>query len=156
MAANKLYVDEQISNSGGGAGALIPNLWTYKGTKSNGNGLNDGEFGSKKMANNVIEIYLANKNARGVIYHPTKPDSTAEYSHQITESNQGGSPMTVTHKDGRCLWYAETKKIIFNKGTDNYLVIEAIKYRAAFDLLVEGQQYMLNVAGFLSPASGWS
>jgi hypothetical protein len=152
-AATKGYVDNAIS--GGGADGVILDLWTYKGSKNTGNDLNDGEFGSKKMANGVLELYLANKNSRGVIYHPTPPNSTAEYSHQITESNQGGSPMTVMHKDGRCLWYAETKKIVFNKSTGNYVLIEAIKYRAAFDLLVEGDQYMLNVAGFLSPVSGW-
>ena len=152
-AATKGYVDNAIS--GGGAGGMILDLWTYKGTKNNGNDLNDGEFGSKKLAGGILEIYLANKNSRGVIYHPTPPNSTAEYSHQITESNQGGSPMTVMHQDGRCLWYAETKKIVFNKGTGNYIFIEAIKYRAAFALLVEGDEYMLNVPGFLSSVSGW-
>jgi hypothetical protein len=152
-AATKAYVD---NNSGGGSGGLILDLWTYRGPKNTGNDLNDGEFGSKKMANGVLELYLAHKNSRGVIYYPSPPNSTNEYSHQITESNQGGSPMTVMHKDGRCLWYAETKKIVFNKSTGNYVLIEAIKYRAAFDLLLEGDQYMLNVAGFLSPVSGWS
>jgi hypothetical protein len=155
MAANKAYVDAQVG-SGGGAGGMILDLWTYKGTKSNGNDLNDGEFGSKKLAGGILELFLANKNSRGVIYHPTPPNSTTEYSHQITESNQGGSPMTVMHKDGRCLWYAETKKIVFNKGAGNYIFIEAIKYRAAFDLLVEGDEYMLNVPGFLGPLAGWS
>jgi hypothetical protein len=149
-AATKSYVDNN-----GGAGGFNINLWTYRGSKNNGNGLNDGEFGSKKMAGNVIELYLSNKNSRGVIYHPTKPNSTAEFSHQITNSGQPGSPMTVMHQDGRCLWYAETKKLVFNRGTDGYVLIEAIKYTAQFDLLVEGEQYMLNVAGFLSPVSGW-
>jgi hypothetical protein len=155
MAANKAYVDAQVGSGGGSTSGLILDLWTYKGSKNNGNGLNDGEFGSKKMAGNVIELYLSNKNSRGVIYHPTKPNSTAEFSHQITNSGQSGSPMTVMHQDGRCLWYAETKKLVFNKGTDGYVLIEAIKYTAQFDLLVEGEQYMLNVAGFLSPVSGW-
>jgi hypothetical protein len=156
MAANKAYVDAQVGSGGGSTSGLILDLWTYKGSKNNGNGLNDGEFGSKKMAGDVIELYLSNKNSRGVIYHPTKPNSTAEFSHQITNSGQSGSPMTVMHQDGRCLWYAETKKLVFNKGTDGYVMIEAIKYTAQFDLLVEGEQYMLNVAGFLSPVSGWS
>ena len=155
MAANKAYVDAQVGSGGGSTSGLILDLWTYKGSKNNGNGLNDGEFGSKKMAGNVIELYLSNKNSRGVIYHPTKPNSTAEFSHQITNSGQSGSPMTVMHQDGRCLWYAETKKLVFNRGTDGYVMIEAIKYTAQFDLLVEGEQYMLNVAGFLSPVSGW-
>ena len=153
-AANKQYVDDAVSSSGGGAGGIL-NLWTYRGAKNNGNGLNDGEFGSKKMANGVIELYLSNKNSRGTIYHPTPPNSTSEYNHQITNSSQNGSPMTVMHKDGRCLWYAETKKITFNSGTDKYCTVEAIKYRKAFDNLVEGEQYMLNVAGFISPISGW-
>ncbi len=149
-AATKSYVDSNV-----GSGAFNIDLWTYRGSGNTGNDLNDGEFKSKKMANGVLELYLAHKNSRGVIYYPSPPNSTNEYSHQITESNQGGSPMTVMHKDGRCLWYAETKKIVFNKSTGNYVLIEAIKYRAAFDLLVEGEQYMLNVAGFLSPVSGW-
>lgn len=153
-AANKQYVDDAVSG-GVGSGTPILNLWTYRGAKSNGNGLNDGEFGSKKLTGGVIELYLANKNALGVIYHPTPPSSTAEHFHQITNSSQNGSPMTVMHKDGRCLWYAETKKIVFNSGDDKYCTVEAIKYTKQVDNLVEGDQYILNVAGFLSPVAGW-
>ena len=155
--ANKKYVDNAVSNSGGGGGTagIILNLWTYRGQKNSSSGLNDGEFGSKKMANGVLELYLAGKNSQGWFYHPTRPNSTAEYDHQITNS-QPGSPMTVTDKYGRCLWYAETKKIVFNKGGSSGVMVEAIKYRAQYDNLVDGDQYILNVAGFLSPVLGWS
>lgn len=151
-AANKQYVDDAVD----GAAGMVLNLWTYRGQKNSSSGLNDGEFGSKKMADGVLELYLAEKNSQGQIYHPTRPNSTAEYYHQITDSRQEGSPMTVTDKYGRCLWYAETKKIVFNKGGSSGVMVEAIKYRAQFDNLVDGDQYMLNVAGFLSPVSGWS
>ena len=156
--ANKKYVDNAVSNSGGGGGTagITLNLWTYRGQKNSSSGLNDGEFGEKKMANGVIELYLAGKNSQGKVYHPTPTNNTAEYSHQVTNSGQGGSPMTIMHKDGRCLWYAETKKIVFNKGGNSGVMIEAIKFRAAADLLVQGEQYILNVSGFLSPVSGWS
>ena len=162
QAANRKYVDEAIAaisppaDGGGGAAGMVLNLWTYRGQKNSSSGLNDGEFGSKKMADGVLELYLAEKNSQGQIYHPTRPNSTAEYYHQITDSRQEGSPMTVTDKYGRCLWYAETKKIVFNKGGSSGVMVEAIKYRAQFDNLVDGDQYMLNVAGFLSPVSGWS
>ena len=157
QAANRIYVDEAIAaiSPGGGAAGIVLNLWTCRGQKNSSSGLNDGEFGFKKMANDVLELYLAGKNSQGQIYHPTLPNSTTEYSHQITNS-QPGSPMTVTDKYGRCLWYAETKKIVFNKGGSSGVMVEAIKYRAQFDNLVDGDQYILNVAGFLSPVLGWS
>ena len=151
-AANKAYVD---ANSGGGGGAIKLDLWTYKGPKSNGNGLKDGEFASKKLAGGVLELYLGRRNSRGVFYHPTPANSTAEYYHQVTQSSQNGSPLTITQQDGRCVWFAETKKLIFNKSTDNYSVIEAIHYRGAVDLLIEGTQYMLNIPGLIGPVSGW-
>ena len=160
QAANRKYVDEAIAAisppaDGGGAAGIVLNLWTYRGQKNSSSGLNDGEFGSKKMANGVLELYLAGKNSQGWFYHPTRPNSTAEYDHQITNS-QPGSPMTVTDKYGRGLWYAETKKIVFNKGGSSGVMVEAIKYRAQYDNLVDGDQYILNVAGFLSPVLGWS
>ena len=161
QAANRKYVDEAIAaisppaDGSGGAAGMVLNLWTYRGQKNSSSGLNDGEFGSKKMANGVLELYLAGKNSQGWFYHPTRPNSTAEYDHQITNS-QPGSPMTVTDKYGRCLWYAETKKIVFNKGGSSGVMVEAIKYRAQYDNLVDGDQYILNVAGFLSPVLGWS
>lgn len=150
-AANKAYVD---ANSGGGGGIKL-DLWTYKGPKSDGNSLGDGEFASKKLAGGVLELYLGRRNSRGVFYHPTPANSTAEYYHQVTQSSQNGSPLTITQQDGRCVWFAETKKLIFNKSSANYSVIEAIHYRGAVDLLIEGNQYMLNVPGLIGPVSGW-
>ena len=156
-AANKKYVDNAVSNSGGGTAGITLNLWTYRGSKSSSSGLNDGEFGSRMLSGNVLELYLAGNNSQGKIYHPTNTNNAIfEYSHQITNSGQAGSPLTVMHKDGRCMWYAETKKIIFNKGNVSGVMIEAVQFRAAVNLLTEGDQYMLNVAGFLSPVSGWS
>ena len=151
-AANKAYVDATAGSGGG----MQLDLWTYKGTKSDGNSLGDGEFASKKLAGNVLELYLGRRNSRGVFYHPTPSNSTSEYYHQVTQSSQNGSPLTVTQQDGRCVWFAETKKLIFNKGSANYSVIEAIHYRGAVDLLIEGNQYMLNIPGLIGPVSGWS
>ena len=156
-AANKQYVDEAVSNSGSGAAGLTLNLWTYKGSKNSSSGLNDGEFGSRMLSGNVLELYLAGRNSQGKIYHPTNTNNAIfEYSHQITNSGQAGSPLTVMAKDGRCMWYAETKKIVFNKGNSSGVMIEAVQFRAAVNLLTEGEQYMLNVPGFLSPVAGWS
>ena len=155
-AANKQYVDEAVSNSSGGAAGFTLNLWTYKGSKSSSSGLNDGEFGSRMLSGNVLELYLAGRNSQGKIYHPTNTNNAIfEYSHQITNSGQAGSPLTVMAKDGRCMWYAETKKIVFNKGGNSGVMIEAVQFRAGVNLLTDGQQYMLNVPGFLSSVLGW-
>jgi hypothetical protein len=150
MAASKEYVD----NSVGSSTTVKLDIWTYMGWNYDKTLLKDGEFCSKEYQD-YVEIYLARNNSRGEWYHPTLANSTDEYSYQVTGSGEIGLPMTITDKAGKNQFFAEPKKFVFNSGSTNYTMIEAVKVRRPLDRLGTNTEYMLNIPGLIGPVAGW-
>ena len=150
MAASKEYVD----NSVGSSTTVKLDIWKYMGWNYDKTLLKDGEFCSKEFQD-YVEIYLARNNSRGEWYHPTLANSTDEYSYQVTGSGGIGLPMTITDKAGKNQFFAEPKKFVFNSGSTNYTMIEAVKVRRPLDRLGTNTDYMLNIPGLIGPVAGW-
>ena len=63
--------------------------------------------------------------------------------------------MTITDKAGKNQFFAEPKKFVFNSGSTNYTMIEAVKVRRPLDRLGTNTDYMLNIPGLIGPVAGW-
>ena len=149
-AANMKYVDDEIGKIvipeiPEATEALQPVLWTFMGTSTDAEDLNDGEFTFRyegdQGSDGFFKIYTATKDASGqLIASPTT------FQHNM----QDHLLMSIQGSDGGNNIHMKSKTFYFNagSGSNKYHRFEARFWRVATGCTT-GTKYVLNIPGIL-------